>query len=46
MEFNCRFKEDTYGIMTASTSFVPESAIFGVKELLTLFPTLMEVLDS
>lgn len=33
-ELNCRFKEDTYGIMRASASFLPGSANFGMKELL------------
>ena len=33
-ELNCRFKEDTYGIMTASASLLPGSASFGMKELL------------
>lgn len=33
-ELNCWFKEDTYGIMRGSASFVPASATFGVKYLL------------
>lgn len=33
-ELNCRFKQDTYGIMQASASFLPRSATFGMKDLL------------
>lgn len=33
-ELNCRFKDDTYGVMRASASFAPGSATFGVKNIL------------
>lgn len=33
-ELNCRFKDDTYGVMRASASFTPGSATFGVKNIL------------
>ena len=33
-ELNCRFKEDTYGVMRASASLAPGSATFGDKDIL------------